>query len=152
MTDATLPAVSRSLWQDAWLRLRKNRAAVASAVVLALLALVGIFGPMLSPHSHSTIYQQYVRVAPSLEAYPKADDILPGFEREMKRARLTGDEPVLDGSRLSVALTAGEKPIAASKPSPAHLHFRHRTMKRSYVPVDGPCHPVFNVRSPTPEV
>lgn len=111
MTDATLPAVSRSLWQDAWLRLRKNRAAVASAVVLAVLALVGVFGPMLSPHSHSTIYQQYVRVAPSFEAYPKADDILPGFEREMKRARLAGDEPVLEGNRLSVALTAGENPI-----------------------------------------
>lgn len=99
---------SRSLWQDAWLRLRKNRAAVVSAVVLVFLGLVGIFGPMLSPHPYDRIYQQYVRVAPSLEAYPRADDILPGLEREMRRARLTGGEPELSGSTLSVELTADE--------------------------------------------
>lgn len=99
---------SRSLWQDAWLRLRKNKAAVASAVVLIVLGLAGIFGPMLSPHSHDRIYQQYVRVAPSLEAYPREDQIMPGFEREMTRARLTGDEPDLSGSTLTVELTADE--------------------------------------------
>lgn len=108
MTDAVLnPSVqSRSLWQDAWLRLRKNKAAVASMIVLVVLGLVAIFGPMLSPHSHSTIYQQYVRVAPSLEAYPRVEQILPGFEREMSRARLNGDEPVLDGETMSVNLTS----------------------------------------------
>lgn len=114
MTDAALPptTASRSLWQDAWLRLKKNRAAVASAIVLLTLAVIGVFGPMLSPHSHSTIYQQYVRVAPSLEAYPKAEAILPGFEREMARARLSGDEPDLSGTTLSVNLAAtGEEPI-----------------------------------------
>lgn len=116
MTDLTLEpapdpvAASRSLWQDAWLRLRKNRAAVASIITLLVLALLGVFGPMVSPHKYSTIYQQYVRVAPSLEAYPKADAILPGFEREMRRARLTGDAPVLDGGSLSVNLTT-ENPI-----------------------------------------
>lgn len=110
MTEAvTVPTTaSRSLWQDAWLRLRKNRAAVASMIVLVALALAGIFGPMVSPHRYSTIYQQYVRVAPSLEAYPKAEQIMPGFEREMRRARLTGAEPVLDGETLSVELTADE--------------------------------------------
>lgn len=112
MSDVTISTMpSRSLWQDAWLRLRQNRAAVASAIVLIFLGLVGIFGPMLSPHHHSTIYQQYVRVAPSLEAYPKAEDVLPGFEREMGRARLQGDEPVLENGRLSVNVTAGDKPI-----------------------------------------
>ena len=112
MTEAVLsPVASRSLWQDAWLRLRKNRAAVASMVTLIVLALAGIFGPMVSPHHYSTIYQQYVRVAPSLEAYPRAEQIMPGFEREMTRARLTGTEPVLDGNTLSVELTAGDKPI-----------------------------------------
>ena len=111
MSDiATNLPPSRSLWQDAWLRLRKNRAAVVSAIVLIFLGLVGIFGPMLSPHHHSTIYQQYVRVAPSLEAYPKAEDILPGFEREMARARLKGGEPILEDGRLTVELQS-DKPI-----------------------------------------
>ena len=43
MTDTdmnTAPVTtSRSLWQDAWLRLRKNRTAVASLFVLIFLAL-----------------------------------------------------------------------------------------------------------------
>lgn len=108
--EALAPA-GRSLWQDAWGRLRKNRAAVASAVVLLILALVGIFGPMVSPHSHSTIYQQYVRVAPSLSPYPKTAEVLPGFAREMARARLTGDTPVLENGRLSATVNAGDRAL-----------------------------------------
>ena len=42
---------SISYWQDAWRRLRKNKAAVASAIVLLLLALAGIFGPLVTPFS-----------------------------------------------------------------------------------------------------
>lgn len=97
----------RSLWQDAWLRLRKNKAAVTSAVVLIVLALVGIFGPMVSPHPYDKIYPQFVRVAPSLEAYPRADTIMPGLERELARARLqpTG-EPELTGNSVVVDFTA----------------------------------------------
>ncbi len=39
---AAEPVAGRSLWQDAWIRLRRNRAAVASMVVLVVLGLVGI--------------------------------------------------------------------------------------------------------------
>ncbi|WP_439271172.1 ABC transporter permease [Pseudochrobactrum sp. HB0163] len=96
----------RSLWQDAWIRLRRNRAAVASAIVLVILSLVGIFGPMISPHPYEKIYPQFVRVAPSLEAYPRADTIIPGLEREMARARLKGGEPELSGSKLTIDVTS----------------------------------------------
>jgi len=98
---------SRSLWQDAWLRLRKNKAAVTSAIVLIVLALVGIFGPMISPHPYDKIYPQFVRVAPSLEAYPRADTIMPGLERELARARLDASaEPELTGNSVLVNFTA----------------------------------------------
>lgn len=100
----------RSLWQDAWIRLRRNRAAVASAVVLVILSLIGIFGPMVSPHPYDKIYPQFVRVAPSLEAYPRADTIMPGLERELARARLTAvSTPELSGNALSVDVTS-QKP------------------------------------------
>ncbi|MDO5529846.1 MAG: ABC transporter permease subunit [Paracoccus sp. (in: a-proteobacteria)] len=117
MTDTAPMAISpeveargRSLWQDAWIRLRRNRAAVASALVLLLLTFAAIFGPMISPHEHSRIYPQFVRVPASLEAYPRAETILPGLEREITRARLSGiaGEPELDGSSLTVPLTASE--------------------------------------------
>jgi len=96
----------RSLWQDAWLRLRKNKAAVTSAVVLVILALAGIFGPMISPHPYDKIYPQFVRVAPSLEAYPRADTIMPGLDRELARARLQPSaEPEMTGSNIVVDFT-----------------------------------------------
>lgn len=113
MTDLSVnspaaPAVAgRSLWQDAWIRLRKNKAAVASAIVLIILSLAGIFGPMLSPHPYDKIYPQFVRVAPSLEAYPRAETILPGLTRELARARLkASSEPELSGNNISVPFTA----------------------------------------------
>lgn len=75
----TFAAPGRSLWQDAWRRLRRNRAAVASAAILALLRLIAAVGPLVWPHPHDRIYPSYVRVPAGLEAYPRAEAILPGF-------------------------------------------------------------------------
>jgi oligopeptide transport system permease protein len=44
------PQPGRSLWQDAWTRLRRNRAAVESAIGLILIALACLIGPLFSPH------------------------------------------------------------------------------------------------------
>lgn len=109
-TVPAMPVAGRSLAQDAWIRLRRNRAAVASMILLALLALIGAFGPMVWPHAYDRVYPQFVRVPASLEAYPRADTILPGFERELARARVTHGEPVLDGSTVTVTLS-GDEPI-----------------------------------------
>jgi oligopeptide transport system permease protein len=45
----------RSLWADAWRRLLRNRAAVASMVILAVIALLAIFAPWLSPYAYDEI-------------------------------------------------------------------------------------------------
>lgn len=88
MTDLTVPTEtaelsmpSRSLWQDAFLRLRKNKAAVTSAIVLVLMALIGIFGPLLSPHPYDKIYPQFVRVAPSWKPIPAPTPSCRGLNR-----------------------------------------------------------------------
>ena len=44
-----LPVEGRSLWHDAWRRLLRNKMAVASLIVLALIALASIFGPYALP-------------------------------------------------------------------------------------------------------
>lgn len=44
----------RSLWQDAWRRLRRNRAAMVSLILLGLIVLAAAFGPMLSPYDYYT--------------------------------------------------------------------------------------------------
>jgi oligopeptide transport system permease protein len=98
----------RSPWQDAWARLRRNKAAVASALVLFVLALAGIFGPMISPHGYDEIYSQYVRTPASLEAYPSEDRILPAFERAIARARVEVGEIELDGSTVRAPISDDE--------------------------------------------
>jgi oligopeptide transport system permease protein len=58
----------RSLWDDARARLLRNRAAVASMIVLAVLVLIAIVGALgLWVHDYDTIHEDYVRVPPTLE-------------------------------------------------------------------------------------
>src|SRR5690606_24634635 len=57
----------RSLWDDARGRLFRNKAAVASLVVLGLLALAAVFGPMVWPHDYDTIYRDRVAIGPTLQ-------------------------------------------------------------------------------------
>jgi oligopeptide transport system permease protein len=79
---------SRSLWATAFLRLRRNRAAMASLVILLLYVFAGIFGPSLAPHSYSTVYTEYVKVPANLESYPRADRIIPEAKEALARARI----------------------------------------------------------------
>jgi oligopeptide transport system permease protein len=58
MAGAALPDIApagRSPWRDARLRFLRNRAAVASLVVLALVALACVFGPMLLPNAYDSV-------------------------------------------------------------------------------------------------
>ena len=47
------PLKTRTLWYDAWLRLRRNKVAVASVIILLLLGLVAILYPILQPDSYT---------------------------------------------------------------------------------------------------
>jgi oligopeptide transport system permease protein len=111
MTDAAQAAVrGRSLWADAWARLKANRAAVWSAVYLGLIVVLCLFGPSFTGHSFSTIYQSYVRVPPSFSPYPKADTIDSEIKEALKRARLDLKEWKEEGGRILITVTAS-KPI-----------------------------------------
>ncbi len=57
----------RSLWDDARARLFRNKAAVASMIVLAILVIAAIFGPMVWPHPYDRIYDEMVMMPPSLQ-------------------------------------------------------------------------------------
>ena len=43
-----------SLWHDAWLRLRKNRAAVTGGVVLVIMVVLAILTPWIAPYGYET--------------------------------------------------------------------------------------------------
>ncbi|MGL5115635.1 MAG: ABC transporter permease [Beijerinckiaceae bacterium] len=91
MTDATLTAApsdaGRSLWDDALIRLRRNRAAVASLIVLALVTFLSLVGPYFTGHAYDRVYPEYTRVPASLASYPQADQIGPAIERVSIRVR-----------------------------------------------------------------
>lgn len=97
---------ARSLWQDAWLRLRRNRAAVASAILLLVLAFAAIFGPLVAPHPYDRVYPQYVRVPASLQSYPKEDAIIPAFEQALARARVKVGAVEVYGSSVRAPITS----------------------------------------------
>jgi oligopeptide transport system permease protein len=58
----------RSLWADARRRLLRNKAAVASMIILGLITLLAIFGPFVSPHPYDEIYWDVMGIPPTLEA------------------------------------------------------------------------------------
>lgn len=106
MTDAAIaaPAVGRSLWADAWARLKRNRAAVVSAVYLALMTFACIVGPWLVPHPYDAVYQDYVKVPPSFQVYPREAQIEPALRDALRRARVDlRDWRVEDGHVLVTA-------------------------------------------------
>ncbi|MBN9257707.1 MULTISPECIES: ABC transporter permease subunit [unclassified Mesorhizobium] len=114
MTDLAVavpePIAGRSLWGNAWARLKRNRAAMLSLYYLALIAIVSVFGPWFVPHQYTTIYGDYVRMPPSLSAYPKPDMIQTALTDAIKRMRVDIKEWHQEGSRVVVTVTSS-KPI-----------------------------------------
>jgi oligopeptide transport system permease protein len=110
MTDATVPLPGRSLWADAWSRLKANRAAVAGAMFLAIMAVLCIVGPNLTGHQFTTIYPDYVRTPPSLTPYPKDDAVGKALAEAMKRGRLEVADWERKGNRVFVKVTSA-RPI-----------------------------------------
>jgi oligopeptide transport system permease protein len=103
---ASNAVVGRSLFGDAWLRLKANRAAMFSLFYLGAMALVCIVGPFFSPHVYSTIYPDYVRMPPSLSPYPDAGSIEKSLDDVLKRMRVDKKEWKEEGGRVFVTVTS----------------------------------------------
>ena len=90
----------------AWARLRRNRLAMASMVLLALMALACGFGPLLLPHAYDRVFPDYVKVAPALAAHPVQAELDAALERISARlhARITARS--LTGDVLHLTLEA----------------------------------------------
>lgn len=108
-TVAAKPVVGRSLWGDAWARLKANKAAMISLYYLILMAVVCIVGPFFVSHQYTTIYPDYVRTAPSFSSYPRPDMIETALSDAVKRMRVDIKEWHQEGSRVSVTVTSSKK-------------------------------------------
>jgi oligopeptide transport system permease protein len=67
VNENTSLSSGRSLWFDAWVVLRRNRAAIASFIILAVLTMIVVFVPLLIPYSIDATDWDNVSVAPSLQ-------------------------------------------------------------------------------------
>ncbi|WP_373505818.1 ABC transporter permease [Aestuariivirga sp.] len=112
MTDAALPTpkAGRSLWADAWNRLKANKAAMVSLYYLVFMAVICIVGPWFTPHQFTTIYQDYTRVPPSLEPYPLPDAVDLAVKDAVKRSRLDLAGWEEKDSKVFITITSA-KPI-----------------------------------------
>jgi len=108
----TGPITGRSLWAEARGRLIRNRAALTSIIVLALVALTCVFGPFFTGHPFDRVYPDYVKVPASLEAYPKADQVEPNIERIGARVRAKAEGITIDNDVVHMTLVSSStRPI-----------------------------------------
>ncbi len=64
-----------SYWQDAWRRLKRNRVAMVSIYIIALIFVFAFIGPMLSDYDYTTQLRGQENIAPSWE-FPFGTDNL----------------------------------------------------------------------------
>ncbi|MFD1203951.1 MULTISPECIES: oligopeptide ABC transporter permease [Sporosarcina] len=62
---------SLSFWQDAWLRLRKNKAAIISMVVLVLMIIMALVGPHLNGHDGDEQILRHANLPPKIPGLEK---------------------------------------------------------------------------------
>ena len=62
---------SLSFWQDAWLRIRKNKAAIVSMFILAIIIIMAFVGPMISPHESDTQTITHANLPPKVPGIEK---------------------------------------------------------------------------------
>ena len=105
METTPAPDTSRSLWATAMLRLKRNKAAMASIVVLVVLAIAGAIGPMVAPHSYSEVYPEFVKVRPSLQPYPQTEQIIPAAESALRRARVDLGNIEVEGGKVLIPVS-----------------------------------------------
>ena len=62
--EAAAAVEGRSLWQDAWRRLLRNRAAVASLIILIFIGLLSFLGPYALPWAYDEINWDHIEALP----------------------------------------------------------------------------------------
>jgi oligopeptide transport system permease protein len=103
---AETPAPGRSLTRLAFDRLIRNRASVASFIVLVAVIALSVIGPYVTPHAYDQVFQSYVRMVPSLEPYPRAEALQAAMSDVALHARVTLADFKIDGQTFEATFTA----------------------------------------------
>lgn len=76
--DSLSEAIARpniTYWQDSWRRLKQNRVAIASIVILATLGILCIFAPMFSPYHQEATDTNAINLGPSMKHFFGTDSL-----------------------------------------------------------------------------
>lgn len=101
-------SASRSLFQLALIRFRRNRAAMAGCVMLLLIALFSFAGPLFAPHTYDQVFPSYVTIPPSLEPRPDASTLQEAMEGVASRARVNLDSFAVEGQTFTATVSADD--------------------------------------------
>ncbi|CUX68081.1 MULTISPECIES: ABC transporter permease [Agrobacterium] len=97
---------SRSLFQLAALRFRRNKAAMAGSIMLLLITLFSFIGPNFLTHTYDQVFSSYVSVAPSLEPRPDVNNLQGVMEGVAGRARVELKEFSVEGQTFTATITS----------------------------------------------
>ncbi|AMD57806.1 peptide ABC transporter permease [Agrobacterium tumefaciens] len=97
---------SRSLFQLAVLRFRRNKAAMAGSVMLLLITLFSFVGPHFLAHTYDQVFSSYVSVAPSLEPRPDVNNLQDVMEGVASRGRVELKEFAVEGQTFTATITS----------------------------------------------
>ncbi len=97
---------SRSLFQLAALRFRRNKAAMAGSVMLLVITLFSFIGPHFLTHTYDQVFSSYVAVAPSLEPRPDVNNLQGVMEGVASRARVELKEFSVEGQTFTATITS----------------------------------------------
>ena len=101
---AAVALKGRSLWKDAWVRLLRNRAALASMIILGLITALALFAPYVSAYAYDEINYEIVSCAPNW--WPMSAPCLAGGTHWFGTDAVGRDlfVRVLYGARVSLAV------------------------------------------------
>lgn len=97
---------SRSLFQLAALRFRRNKAAMAGSIMLLLITLFSFIGPHFLTHTYDQVFSSYVSVPPSLEPRPNVNNLQGVMEGVANRARVELQEFSVEGQTFTATVTS----------------------------------------------
>ena len=104
-----VPGKSRSLWQEAMLRLVRNRAALTGGIIIILLILTALFADLIAPYSFekqsllnaNAVPEWVTRAFPSLKAYAVINNDYPIGADKLGRDLFSR---IVYGTRVSLAV------------------------------------------------
>ncbi len=91
---------SLTYWQDAWRRLRQNKVAIVSLVVIIIITLAAIFIPLFWPITYSDQVLDFSNVPPSFRIYDLNDGNYIYVNNEYKVLEVTKDGVLLSMANL----------------------------------------------------